>query len=127
MLTTFARLAKVIKGLVSPANWIEDAFADIGGGGGGGGGALAIHVDENGTLDKTWQEIKDASETSYVYLLNHSTGRVEIWAIDGIAEIAYFPGSSTPEGTLPPTWSVQFIQSGPYQTLEGPNSYPTLV
>lgn len=32
MLTTFARLAKVIKGLVSPANWVERAFADIGGG-----------------------------------------------------------------------------------------------
>ena len=30
------------------------------GGGGGGGGVLVVHPDENGVLDKTWQEIYDA-------------------------------------------------------------------
>lgn len=31
-MTTFARLAKVIKGYIKPANWIERAFASIGSG-----------------------------------------------------------------------------------------------
>lgn len=35
MLTTFARIAKILKGLVEPRNWVEEAFADISGGGGG--------------------------------------------------------------------------------------------
>jgi hypothetical protein len=29
-------------------------------GGGAGGGVLVVHYDENGVLDKTWQEIHDA-------------------------------------------------------------------
>ena len=71
MLTTFARLAKVIKGLVSPANWVEDAFANIGGGGGS-DGALIVHEDENGVLDKTWQEISDALKNSTVAIVFES-------------------------------------------------------
>ena len=31
-MTTFARLAKVIKGYIKPANWIQRAFASIGSG-----------------------------------------------------------------------------------------------
>lgn len=31
-----------------------------GGGGSSGGGVLVVHQDENGVLDKTWQEIHDA-------------------------------------------------------------------
>lgn len=37
-----------------------EVIAQNGGGGGGGGGALVVHADENGVLDKTWQEISDA-------------------------------------------------------------------
>lgn len=33
----------------------------LSGGGGSGGGVLVVNVDENGTLDKTWQELFDAT------------------------------------------------------------------
>ena len=66
MLTTFARIAKILKGLVEPRNWIEDAFADVSGG--GDGGTLFLHEDENGTLDKTWQEIYDALQNKAVVI-----------------------------------------------------------
>lgn len=65
MLTTFARIAKILKGLVEPRNWVEEAFGDISGGGGG-GGVLIVHVVDN-TLDKTWKEIKDADFAVVIY------------------------------------------------------------
>lgn len=37
-------------------------------GGSGVGGTLVVHVDETATLDKTWQEIHDASESMPVIL-----------------------------------------------------------
>ena len=41
-------------------HWYEEIINASGGGGGGtGGGALIVH-DNDGTLDKTWQEIADA-------------------------------------------------------------------
>lgn len=123
MVTTFERLAKVLKGYIKPANWIERAFASIGSvvsnipditnsdrgkflgvnisnnnlgwkairqvpavgtedkgkylkandstgelewNEAGGGGALILHEDENGALDKSWQEIHDACENNTV-------------------------------------------------------------
>jgi hypothetical protein len=40
------------------------AVAGSGGGGGSGGGYLAVH-DNNGTLDKTWREIRSAIDAGY--------------------------------------------------------------
>ena len=48
-LATIAAIAKAIGG------------GSGGGGGSSGGGVLVVHEDENGTLDKTWQEIHDAA------------------------------------------------------------------
>lgn len=42
------------------------------GGGSSGGGVLVVH-DTDGTLDKTWQEIHDAMESSLVVVLSNST------------------------------------------------------
>lgn len=42
------------------------------GGGSSGGGVLVVH-DVEGTLDKTWQEIHDAMESSLVVVLRNST------------------------------------------------------
>lgn len=47
------------------ASSISDAIA--GGGSGGGGGALVVHMDENSTLDKTWNEINAADVAVIVY------------------------------------------------------------
>ena len=49
---------------LEPITRVEQFLSDIidqggGGGGSGGGGVVSVH-DNNGTLDKTWQEIHDA-------------------------------------------------------------------
>lgn len=45
-------------------------------GGSGGGGVLVVHVDENGTLDKTWAEI-DAVDVAFI-VSNRSVGGVTL-------------------------------------------------
>lgn len=45
-----------------------------GGGGSSGGGALVVHEDKNGTLDKTYAEIKSASNDGVVIL--NSSGEI---------------------------------------------------
>lgn len=41
---------------------------------GGGGGALVVHVDRNGTLDKTWREIRDAADNMPLLIVTTSSG-----------------------------------------------------
>lgn len=89
----------------------------IAGGGGGGGGVLVVHVDENGSLDKTWQEIKDASATSVV-----------VFSLDG-AEFSYLfsCGHTTLGGEK---WRVGFFTNGGseiFVTTDGADSYPSFV
>lgn len=45
-----------------PEAWMKEII-DASGGGGGGTGVLVATMDENGVLDKTWQEIHDAPFT----------------------------------------------------------------
>ena len=53
-------------------------------GGGGGGGVLVVHADENRVLDKTWQEIKDASATKPVVILPEPGDQFspQLWALN---------------------------------------------
>ena len=83
-------------------------------GGGSGGGVLVVHVDENDTLDKTWQEIKDASLNGVVILIDEN-------APGYLASCSYVPVST------PPTWMVKFNRNGllePYATEDGADGYP---
>lgn len=52
-----------------PQSRMEQYLDVIAQNGGGGGGVLVVHADENRVLDKTWQEIKDASATKPVVIL----------------------------------------------------------
>lgn len=95
MVTTFERLAKVLKGYIKPANWIERAFASIAGAlvpsytaedndkvltvknnalsweEGGGGSPLVVSYEYNTTtgkamMDKTYAEIEAAVKAGTV-------------------------------------------------------------
>ena len=61
-------------------------------GGSSGGGVLVVHKDENGVLDKTWQEIKDAGLSVFVF---NEGGRV-------------FVAYCTSVDAKPPSWSVVY-------------------
>lgn len=47
---------------------IAEMFSNMSGGGSSGGGVLVVHEDENGALDKTYAEIKSASNDGVVLL-----------------------------------------------------------
>lgn len=62
--------------------WYKEIAAAIGsGGGGGGGGALVVHEDEEGTLDKTWQEIFDAIASGKIVFIPYVDGSNEATTI----------------------------------------------
>ena len=98
-------------------------LAGSGGGGGGGGssggGVLVVHGDENGVLDKTWQEIYDASNLGVVVL-----------PIPGGGEILYLDSviHNPPIGQVHETWSILFIGIQSQNTFvfeaESADSYP---
>lgn len=82
--------------------------------GSSGGGVLVVHVDENDTLDKTWQEIMDASLNGVVILVDSNT-------TEYLTSCAYVPFST------PPKWTVKFNRDGlpePYATEDGADGYP---
>lgn len=83
-MTTFARIAKILKGLVEPRNWVEEAFAES-----GGGGAMVVHVDENGVLDKTWVELRDA-ELAILNVQRYG-GTSTIWDKNSLSLVVYQP------------------------------------
>ena len=55
-------------------------------GGGGGGGGLIVHVDENYTLDKTWNEITTAAESGIVGLAINRNGFTFIYELVAYGE-----------------------------------------
>lgn len=60
---------------------IAEMFSNMAGGGSSGGGVLVLHEDESGTLEKTYAEIKSASNDGVVIL---HTGE-EIYYLNYIA------------------------------------------
>lgn len=95
-------------------------------GGSSGGGVFFVHAEDNeaGTvsvLDKTWQEIKDASETSVVVLAG----------VDGMVAgtFAYLVSvDSIPVGQR--RWAAIFFDlegNYHYETTEGANAYPEMI
>lgn len=72
MLTTFARIAKILKGLVEPRNWVEEAFAESGGDSGDGKLYRVDKIlDSNNhifVLTKTWAEINNMLADGIVYI-----------------------------------------------------------
>ena len=116
MLTTFARIAKILKGLVEPRNWVEEAFSDISGG--GGGGVLIVHVDENGTLDKTWKEIKDAGVSFASAEVPGPTPESVEWRYSPLSSISYTPA----HGGHPSEYTINF--NGAVFITENENGYP---
>lgn len=70
-LERFLAAAAGVEGITldEPETRIEKYLYKIaqGGGSGGGGGALVVHMDENSTLDKTWNEINAADVAVIVY------------------------------------------------------------
>lgn len=109
---TSAKLNKLEQGVASAA-------------GGGGGGVLIVHAEDNeaGTafvLDKTWQEIKDASATSVV-VLSVSFG-------DEFSYMYLFSCSHTTLGGE--QWRVGFfttLESYIFTTADGANAYPEMI
>lgn len=92
-------------------------------GGGGDGGVLVVHEGDYGVLDKTWQEIRDASDSSVVIMYNH-----------GYVYYLARAFSQIPIGSQEGTWIVFFsdISDGEavrlrYVTSDGPDSYPVFV
>ena len=55
-----------------PEEWMKEIIDASGGGGGGGGGALVVHVVES-VADKTWQEMKTASASQIVLMVNDTS------------------------------------------------------
>lgn len=56
---------------------VNKNYADKNGGSGGGGTEPLIVNDNNGTLDKTWQEIHDAFVSGQIVLILHGEDNVE--------------------------------------------------
>lgn len=57
-------------------HWYSEIIDAIGSGGGGGGGVLVVN-DTNGTLDKTWKEIYDATIGGKLCLIAGSGGGID--------------------------------------------------
>jgi hypothetical protein len=82
------------------------AFGGGSGGGSSGGGVLVLHEDENGTLDKTWQEIHDAlgagTLVTVVYVDGNDAFCTIIGAtsnvnnVYGLYQAGYGPGANDP-------------------------------
>ena len=53
-------------------HWYQEIINAGGGGGGGGGGVLVVHVVES-VADKTWQEMKTASASQIVIMVNDTS------------------------------------------------------
>lgn len=71
-------------------------FAGGGSGGGGGGtsGVLALHSDENATLDKTFREIVEAIDAGKFVFISGVNGEPEEYSrwLDSIVETYYYSG-----------------------------------
>jgi hypothetical protein len=84
-------------------------------GGGSGGGVLVVN-DVDGTLDKTWQEIHDASANSVVIL-------------NTMGNICYLTGAYSPLPPMTTAYSVGFFDPSLVETLnystESASGYPT--
>lgn len=68
-----------------------------GGGGSGGGGVLVVHAtlsDDSTTLDKTWQDIKDADAVSIVFDIAEENARSFLFC-SSVFERAPFGGGDT--------------------------------
>lgn len=83
------------------------------GGGGSGGGVLVVH-DEDGTLDKTWQEINDAD---FAVVLAYRSN---------LGAIVHMPVNYCNEGKG--TYDVSCVLQGAtvYYAAESASDYPTL-
>lgn len=66
-----------------PTRWAEQSGSGGGGGGGGSSDVLVVNIDENDTLDKTWQEIHDAMPLA-VLCSNNSAEGVNSYFVRGV-------------------------------------------
>ena len=77
-----------------------------------GGGILIVHEDENGTLDKTWQEIHDADICYYIIRDDYTSFSYPIFGT-GIEEGHY-------------VISIKTISDDLTAIAESPNDYPII-
>ena len=106
-----------------PVSYIMGAKSAGGGGGGGGGGALIVHEsydEQNGAyvLDKTWQEIADASLAGIVALI---MAKFEGTGIDR-TEIRYLSYTEEVGGEY-----TVYFENHNFYTTDSPDKYPTFI
>lgn len=106
MLTTFARIAKILKGLVEPRNWVEEAFGEISGGGGTGTETLIVTLESDGAggynTDYSVEEIcsrvnnGDNVKIKYTRSMPYGEGTIEVHDVANVICVQYgFVNDST--------------------------------
>lgn len=123
MLTTFARIAKILKGLIEPRNWVEEAFAE--GGGGTGADTLIVTLESDGAggynTDYSVEEIcsrvnnGDNVKIKYTRSMPYGEGTIEVHDVANVICVQYgFVNGNT-------TMTVIYIsaQSIDYQAGQG--------
>ena len=96
-------------------HWYKEIIDAIKAGGGGSGGGVLVVTDTDGTLDKTWQEIHDAS---FAILVNESD--------EYSKDCAMFSYMNREGRDEPYSYNVTFGDDATY-TASSASGYPTLV
>lgn len=117
MITTFERLAKVIKGEAAPANWIERAFASIAGAlvpsytGADDGKVLGVTKDENDKAVLAWVEGGGGGESGILIVhMNENYTLDKTWKeINDAVMAIYIEESADSEGAFRAYHPLKFV------------------